>query len=205
MMAKMTVPITDFKYSSETGHFSCYGNVKNVLDHAGDVTMDGAFAMSIQNHKLKNTMPKMFWMHDPFALPVGAWLDMKEDEKGLFLSGKLSSTAMGTDIQVLAKDKALDSFSIGYNVVDERWSDKGYNELHEIHVMEVSWVNFACNPESQLEEIKSNMKAGKMPTRRELQDILRKEGFSKRMAERIAGKYAEEEIDIFEQMANLNA
>jgi HK97 family phage prohead protease len=201
-MGKLTVPITDFKYSSETGQFSCYGNVKNIIDHAGDVTVDGAFVNSIQAHKLANTMPKMFWMHNPMELPLGAWVEMKEDEKGLFLEGKLSATSMGRDIQILAKDGAVDSFSIGYSIIREQWSDKGYNELLELNIVEISWVNFACNEESRLETIKTKMDEGEIPTRRELEGILRESGLSKRKAEKIARKYDPSE-NILEQMARL--
>tara|TARA_R110002020_G_scaffold67718_6_gene177652 strand:- start:375 stop:995 length:621 start_codon:yes stop_codon:yes gene_type:complete len=204
MKGKLIVPITDFKYSSTTGEFTCYGNVKNLVDHAGDMTVDGAFSTSIQNHKLKGTMPKMFWMHNPFELPVGTWVDMTEDEKGLRLSGKLANTQMGNDIQVLANDGALDSFSIGYNVINERWSDKGYNELLEIDVLEVSWVTFACNEASQLEEMKSRLSDGELPTKREMESILRENGFSKKQAKHIVSKYSPV-VDIFEQMANLTA
>jgi len=201
-MGKLIVPITDFKYSGETGQFSCYGNVKNIIDHAGDVTVDGAFVDSIANHKANGTMPKMFWMHNPYELPVGAWTSMREDAKGLYLEGKLSDTSMGRDIQVLANDGALDSFSIGYNVIDEKWSNEGYNELHKVNVLEISWVTFACNEESRLEAMKSKLQDGEIPTRRELEGILRESGLSKRQSEKIARKYNPEE-NIFEQMSKL--
>ena len=61
-MRHITVPATQFKYDSNTGEFTCYANVKNVIDHAQDRSVDGCFIKSIQNHKRKGTMPKQLCM-----------------------------------------------------------------------------------------------------------------------------------------------
>lgn len=187
----IVVPVTEFKYDSATGEFSCYANVKGVIDHAQDRTVDGCFTDSIARHKANGTMPKMFWMHNPYGLPVGPWFEMREDEKGLFMRGKLSKTTMGMDIETLAKDKALDSFSIGYQVIEEKWNTAlKCNDLIKVHVVEVSWVNFACNEESRLQEIKSHLEEGKLPTKAELREILDSVGWlSKRQIEKITGVY----------------
>lgn len=187
----ITVPVTQFKYDAETGHFSCYANVKNVIDHAQDRSVDGCFVDSINKHKTDGTMPKMFWMHNPHALPVGPWLDMKEDHVGLFMEGKLSKTTMGTDIEILAKDNALDTFSIGYQVIEEKWnSTLQCNDLIKVHIKEVSWVNFGCNEMSLLQSIKSKLEDGEHLTKSDLRNVLRDTGwFSKRQIERITADY----------------
>jgi HK97 family phage prohead protease len=187
----ITVPVTEFKYDSNTGEFTCYANVKNVIDHAQDRSVNGCFKASIERHKLNGTMPKQLWMHNPYGLPVGPWLEMSEDEKGLFMRGKLSKTSMGTDIEILAKDGALDSFSIGYVVIQERWNvDLKCNDLIEVDIKEVSWVNFACNEASLLQSIKTHMDDGDLPTKAELRELFKTTGwFSKRQIERITGAY----------------
>lgn len=187
----VTVPVTDFKYDQSTGEFTCYANVKNIIDHADDRTVDGCFIESIEYHKSKGTMPKQLWMHNPRDLPVGTWLEMKEDTKGLWMRGKLSKTSMGMDIETLAKDKALDSFSIGYYVLEEVWNNiLKCNDLLKLHIKEVSWVNFACNEESLLQGIKSHIQDGELPTKAELREILKSVGWlSKREIERITFAY----------------
>ena len=50
--------ISDFKAVDNTRSFTCYGNVKNVVDHARDRVIDGAYRDSIANHKNAGTMPK---------------------------------------------------------------------------------------------------------------------------------------------------
>ena len=188
---RLNVGVTDFKLDSSTGEFTCYGNVKGNIDHALDRTLDGAYVDSINEHMKNGTMPKMFWMHKSHELPVGVWLEMKEDAKGLWLKGRLSKTSMGADIEVLAKDGALDSFSIGYYVVEEKWnSDKRCNDLIKLDIVEVSWVTYACNEESLLQDIKSKMHDGGVPTKAELRELLKSiPGLSKREIERITANY----------------
>lgn len=185
------IGITDFKLDKDTGEFTCYGNTKGNIDHALDRTMNGAYQNSIDKHKANGTMPKMFWMHKSYDFPVGVWLEMKEDTKGLWMRGRLSKTAMGMDIETLAKDGALDSFSIGYRVIQEKWnSESRCNDLIELDIREVSWVIFACNEESLLQDIKTSVHDGKMPTKAELREILKSVGWlSKREIERITFAY----------------
>ena len=148
-------------------------------------------------------MPKMFWMHNPFSIPVGNWLEMREDEKGLFMRGKLFSESDDAKaIYEAAKEGALDSFSIGYSVVEEKWNrDKGCNDLIELDIKEVSWVTFACNEESLLQDIKNHMEEGKLPTKAEIRELLKMTGvLSKRQIDKITAAYnpdeENEEIEI---------
>jgi hypothetical protein len=202
----LQVGVTDFKLDKTTGEFTCYGNVKGNIDHALDRTLDGAYQNSIDEHMKNGTMPKMFWMHKAYDLPVGVWLEMKEDQKGLWLKGRLSDTTMGRDIEALAKDGALDSFSIGYYVAQEKWNQELHcNDLIELDIKEVSWVTYACNEESLLQDIKSKMDEGDLPTVRELEKFLRDNGFSKKQAERIVSKYRpdNENVDAWAELAKV--
>lgn len=206
----MVVPATEFKINNETGLFTAYANTKNFIDHAKDRAVDGCYLKSINKHEMDGTMPKMFWSHNPYELPVGVWKTMVEDSKGLLMGGKVSQTTMGKDIEILAKDGGLDSFSIGYQVNKEKWNQsKECNDLLEIHVKEVSWVNFACNEESLLQEMKNALKNGELPTRRELEKLLRESmHLSKSQAQNIVSRYNDSPIetktdDIFDMMAAL--
>lgn len=188
---RLDATVEGFKLNADTGIFECYGNTKGNIDHALDRAVDGCYSKSINDHKVNGTVPKMFWMHNPFELPVGTWTDMAEDAKGLYLRGKLSKTAMGRDIEILAKDNALNMFSIGYREVQSKWNNHdGCNDLIEVDLKEISWVNFACNEESRLETIKHNLVQGGLPTKRELEETLREQlHLSKREAARIVDHY----------------
>lgn len=170
--------------------FTAYGNVKNVKDHAWDIAVDGCYQASIDEHKVNGTSPRLLWSHNPYELPVGKITHMEEDEHGLKFEGELADTQMGRDIYALLKSGALDSFSIGYIVIKEEWnSDAKANLLIEIKIKEISFVNFACNEASLLQEVKSHIEDGDLPTKRELQNLLRNSGLSKSQASKIADNY----------------
>lgn len=188
----LTVSVTGFKMDAESRTFTCYGNIKGNIDHARDRTLDGAYQKSIQKHKDNGTMPKMFWMHNPYSIPVGKWLEMREDEKGLFMKGKLFKDSNDAKaIYEAAKEGALDSFSIGYNEIESKWnSEKNCNDLIELDIVETSWVTYACNEESLLQEIKNHMDDGQLPSKAELRELFKSTGwFSKRQIERITAVY----------------
>lgn len=190
ILSKIYAPIEFEIKGGNSREFTAYGNVKNIVDHALDVAMDGCYLNSIKRAKENDDMPRLFWAHDPRQLPVGAIKSLEEDSKGLLFGGKLSNTTMGNDLYELAKDKAIKHFSIGYLVNQERWnSEKGYNELIEIDIKEISFVNFACNEESQLQDIKSRNQDA-LPDRRELEQILRAGApLSRKLATAIASYY----------------
>lgn len=193
--------VLEFKALSGERTFSCYGNVKGNIDHALDRVVDGAYRDSIASHKAAGTMPKFFWMHNPWDTPVGVWTAMEEDSKGLYLEGRFSNTPKGNELYELYKDDALDSFSIGYRVNDEKWNNTlGCNDLIKIDVCEISAVTFACNEESRLVDIKSKLGEGKVLTKAELRELLESApvGLSKRQIERITADYkpSVDEIDL---------
>ncbi len=184
--------ISDFKAVDNTRSFTCYGNVKNVVDHARDRVIDGAYRDSIAAHKNAGTMPKMFWMHNPWDLPIGTWTEMEEDSKGLLMTGIFADTTKGRDTYHLYKEKALDSFSLGYNVNDEKWNQTlGCNDLIKVDIVEVSAVTFACNEESQLVDIKTRLHDGEFLSKSDLRKLLESTpaGLSKRQIARITADY----------------
>lgn len=206
MENKLELAISGFKAADEGMKFSCYGNTKGNIDHAQDRAIDGAYTKSIDEHKSNGTMPKMFWMHNPYETPIGKWVDMREDEKGLLMEGEFANTEKGREVYELMKMGALDSFSIGYSVEEEKWnSENKCNDLVAVNIKEVSVVTFPCNEESRLVDIKAKLEDGELPTKRELEKLLTESGLSKRQARKIAGKYDDQpkKLNIFEEMAKL--
>lgn len=66
-----------------TGYASTFGNV----DSYGDTILPGAYKSVIAG----DTMPVMFYGHDWSSIPIGKWLSMQEDEKGLLVTGQLTA------------------------------------------------------------------------------------------------------------------
>lgn len=175
---------------TDSGTFSAYGNVIGVLDHAGDVTVKGAFENTIRNHKTNGTMPKFLGQHQGRMMPLGIITDIKEDETGLYFEGKFClETQAGREAYALCKMGAIDQFSIGYHTIKEHYDNiKGVNYLQELDVKEISLVTFACNEESTLQSIKS-LEDDVELTDRMIQDMLRENGISKRKAEKLVNQY----------------
>ena len=59
----------DIKLDAKSGVFSGYASVFGGVDSYGDTIEKGAFAETLSDHGL----PKMFFNHDGFDLPIGKW------------------------------------------------------------------------------------------------------------------------------------
>lgn len=161
--------------ADDTGEFSGYAAVFGNVDDGMDVIEKGAFTKTI---KEDFDRIKILALHNDNWLPVGKPIELREDNKGLFIKGKISDTAMGRDIRTLLKDGVLNEMSIGYDVVRFDFdSEEGIRHLKEIRLWEVSIVTWAMNEQAKIEEIKSiaeslkhDIKAGKI-TRTKLDTI----------------------------------
>lgn len=154
-----------------TGEFSGYAAVFGNVDSGGDIIEKGAFAKTIVEDF---TRIKILSQHNSYDLPIGKPLELREDEKGLYIRGKISDTQTGRDIRTLLKDGVLAELSIGYDAVDFEWDgDSGIRHLKEIKLWEVSIVTWAMNDQAKIEDVKSlveelrtEAKTGKISRRR---------------------------------------
>lgn len=171
--------------------FACYTNVKGNIDHAQDMTMEGAYKDSIDYWGSVGSMPKMFWNHNSWLPPVGAWEVMREDDKGLYKEGYMLDTDRGIEIfKAMSVKGGVNSFSVGYYVIDEQWNGK-FNELRKLHIIESSPVNFPCNEQAQLLDIQKSLREGKNLSKSDLRHLLQSTnvGLSKREIDRITAAY----------------
>jgi HK97 family phage prohead protease len=186
-MQKLKVPL-EIKSLSER-EFTGYGSIFGNTDLGGDVVMKGAFKRSLATQKRDNKLPLMFWGHNPDQVP-GKWLDMREDDDGLVARGVLADTPLGNEIHTLLKMEAVRGLSIGYITKDQDFTDDGVRLIKEVELMELSIVSMPMNPLAQIEHVKSRLsKAGEyVPTKTELENILRKAGFSRSVAKQCVYK-----------------
>lgn len=151
----------------KTGEFSGYASVFGNVDDGGDIVEKGAFAKTIAEDFARI---KILSQHDQCELPIGKPLELREDDKGLFIRGKISDTQKGRDIQTLLKDGVLNELSIGYDAVDYSVDEStGIRHLKQIKLWEVSIVTWAMNDQATIddvkslaEELKAEAKSGKM-------------------------------------------
>ena len=180
----------EIKDVSEGGVIEGYASVfGGTPDSYGDVVMPGAFAETLANHTRAGTMPLMLWGHQASELPIGDWLEMKEDRKGLWAKGQIDlEDAVGARVHRALKRKSVRGLSIGYETRERETDPKkpGINFLKAIDLWEVSPVNFPAQRRAQITNVKSILDAGEMPTVREFEGLLRDAGFSKAKAAAIA-------------------
>ena len=197
MKSNLTIPL-ELKALNE-GEFEGHGSVFGNEDFGGDVVMRGAFKKTLAQHKKANSLPQMFWMHDPSRV-CGKWLDMCEDEHGLKVKGVLADTPLGNEIRTLLKMDAVRGLSIGFSIADQEWKDD-VRLIKEADLWEVSVVSLPMNPLAQVAHAKSQLseRGEYVPTSREFERTLRDVGCSQKVAKTIISKvYEGEERDVAE-------
>ena len=85
----------------------------------------------------------MLFQHDP-AEPVGIWLELREDWRGLFARGRLiPDVVRARELFALVKAGAVDGLSIGYRTARGRIDPKTrIRRLYQVDLWEVSIVTF---------------------------------------------------------------
>lgn len=143
----------ELESADESGEFSGYAAVFGNKDSGGDIIEKGAFSKTIREDFGRI---KILSQHTDCELPIGKPLELREDDKGLFIRGKISDTVKGRDIQTLMKDGVLNELSIGYDAVEFDYdSEQGVRRLKEIKLWEVSIVTWAMNDQAKIDEVKS--------------------------------------------------
>ena len=127
-----------------------YASVFGVADRGNDVVERGAYAASLKRLKEAGRSVKMLWLHDP-AEPIGVWDEVREDEKGLYVKGRLlPDVARAREAAALIAAGAIDGLSIGYRTVRATKDEAGRRRLAELELWEVSLVTFPMLPEARV-------------------------------------------------------
>lgn len=178
MMKHQAVALELKREPDQDGIFEGYASVFGVVDQGMDVVERGAFTNSLGRRKVK-----MLWQHD-MAQPIGVWDEIREDDRGLFVRGRLlKEVEKGREAMALLRAGAIDSMSIGYRTVEAM--SNGYNtarKLTEVDLYEISLVTFPMLPDAKITAVKS------IRTIREFERALRDAGFSQIEAKAIAAE-----------------
>ena len=150
------------------GTFCGYASLFGKQDLAHDVVEKGAFARSLRERGVSGI--RMLYQHDP-AQPIGTWLDIREDARGLFVRGKLASeTERAGEVLQLMRAGALDGLSIGFRTVKARKEAGGnVRRILEADLWEISIVTFPMMPEARVESVKDMRTTGGLPSVREFE------------------------------------
>lgn len=103
------------KFSNGTqGVFEGYASVFNVVDSDLDIILPGAFKTALSAATVARGVA-MHFNHRRFDIPVGKWLHLEEDSKGLFARGELTkghSTA--EDLRAAMAHGTVPGLSVGF-------------------------------------------------------------------------------------------
>lgn len=157
------------KYKDAGGGIADVDKKKNIVvgyashfdnkDSHNDIVLKGAFKRTVDHN---GSRVKALMHHDPVML-VGKPVEMGEDQKGLLTETRVSRTAAGEDLLTLIEDEVLDEMSIGYIPVKEGYDeDAGANLIHEVKLVEYSFVTLASNPAARIQGLKGTAAVDKV-------------------------------------------
>jgi len=160
----------------DKGYVEGYASVFNSVDSVGDTIHPDAYKDILASGE----MPKMFFNHDSWGLPIGKWTAMSVDEKGLLIKGQLNlELAEAKDIYSSLKFGSLNGLSVRlmFKRGDTELKDNGTRLIKSvIRLPEVSIVSIPCEAKATLTNIKS------LSTVRDFENALRDLGASHKEA-----------------------
>lgn len=177
----------EIKSLDEKGTFEGYGSVFGNKDSYGDIVEKGAFKDFL--NKNKPATVKLLWQHNTQE-PIGVYEEIKEDDKGLYVRGRLliEDVARAREAYALMKAGAINGLSIGFTINSNgsEYGKNGIRHLNSLSLWEISVVTFPANARAQVANIKEN-NMDDIKTIRDFENFLRDAGgFSKSQAVAIA-------------------
>jgi HK97 family phage prohead protease len=130
-----------------------YASLFGEIDQARDMVMPGAFAASLKQRPVRRV--PMLFQHDP-AEPIGVWLDLHEDVRGLYARGRLiPEVVRARELLALLQAGSADGLSIGFRTVKGRLDPKTrIRRLDAIDLWEISIVTFPLLPGARVRAVK---------------------------------------------------
>lgn len=177
----------ELKFKGDSGQFEGYASKFGGVDSYGDTILPGAFSQTLVAHGT----PKMFFNHKLWDLPIGKWLDAKEDDQGLYVAGELTP-GVGDNVRAALKHATVDGLSVGGFL-----ADGDYDETEDDHrtirkwtrLAEISVVTFPADGAARIDLASVKTALADMQTLHDLERYLRDAGgFSKSAATAIVSR-----------------
>jgi len=130
-----------------------YASLFGAIDQARDMVMPGAFARTLKLRGLRR-IPMLF-QHDA-SEPIGVWLELVEDFRGLRARGKLiPDVQRSREVLALVRAGAIDGLSIGFRTVKGRVDPRTrVRKLYEVDLWEISVVTFPLLAGARVQAVK---------------------------------------------------
>ena len=199
-MDRFIVPLKEVKMaaddSSSVGTFEGYASVWGSVDLGGDMIARGAYTKTLDEWHNKGQLPQLLYYHNDQVI-IGDWLEMREDDKGLFVKGQLWVKGdLRIEAAVMAynvlRGTSVKGLSIGYRAKDydiqEQIDGSQIRLLKEIELFEVSIAPYSMEPKAKVHAVKSlTDEDGQILTKREVEKVLRDAKLSRRQAKAFIG------------------
>jgi HK97 family phage prohead protease len=183
--------------NADTGMFGGYASTFGGVDSYNDTIMAGAYANVIDAVMSGSArMPKMFCNHKSWDVPIGKWVKMYEDDKGLYVEGELTmGNPQAAVVKAAMLHETVDGLSIGYML---KPSDVEYSEIdgQTIRIIkniselaEVSVVTFPADDMARVDLTSVKNSLDQIESIKDFEDFLREAGgFSKSLATATASR-----------------
>lgn len=139
------------------------------LDADFDIIRKGAFTKSLQERGVDSSSNRKiaFLRHHDWEKQIGKFLELKEDDYGLFAVGQLGRSTMGEDALRDYEDGIIKEHSIGFQYIKDKMNfveDKsmksgGFHEIKELKLYEGSAVTFGSNEFTHVVDVKGENKS----------------------------------------------
>jgi len=146
MLAPHTEPTVASVFAPRTtidadGTVEGYASLFGEIDQARDMVVRGAFSATLAARGV-HRIPMLF-QHDP-SEPVGVWLELREDHRGLLARGRLiPEVARARELLSLLRAGAIDGLSIGFRTVKGSIDPRSrVRRLLAVELWEISIVTF---------------------------------------------------------------
>jgi len=161
--------------------FEGYASTFGGIDTFGDTLIAGAFADSLETMQRK---PLMLYGHST-ANVVGKWLDINEDETGLYVQGEFTPNhTLSNDVYASMRHGAVDGLSIGFRIPNggAEELESGGRRITKVDLVEISIVGFPADDNARVSQVKMSDEISSITTIRDAERFLRDAGLPISMA-----------------------
>jgi HK97 family phage prohead protease len=172
--------------ATSNGLFEGYASTFGNIDAFGDTIMKGAFAETIVD---RDHPVLMLFGHSTRSV-VGKWLEMEEDDTGLYVRGEFTpGHTIANDVYASMRHGAISGLSIGFRIPADGAEDieGGGRRISKVRLEEISIVGFPADADARVSVVKSEIES--IESIRDAEIFLRDAGFSRSMAKALIGQF----------------
>jgi len=170
-----------------TRTFEGYASVWNVIDTYGTEFAPGCFKRTLGEWRARGSWPDFLLQHD-ISLVAGKWLDMREDDVGLWVRGQFIRSTFGDHGLACVRERIATGLSIGFVTrgysIDDR--DDQSMLITDVDLYEISLVTKPANPAAGVTAVRS---IHTDMTKREVEAVLRSMGATRDAAKAMASMW----------------